>query len=74
MENEFETSIKLLQKNKTLIIEKIEKTESLEEKDKLFKMLSSVDEEIYKNYNKIKEIKKGTTYNKLEEKQIQKKY
>ena len=65
MEIELESSINLLKTNKKLIIEKIEKTESFEEKDKLFQILSRIDDEILKNFKKLQEIKENKTNKKL---------
>ena len=66
METEFEETNKILKENKKLIIEKIKITTSFEEKEKLFKILSCIDEDIYRNLKRIEELNAAKNINKLE--------
>ena len=66
METEFEETNKILKENKKLIIEQIKITTSFEEKEKLFKILSRIDEDIFKNLKRIEELNAAKNINKLE--------
>jgi len=58
MEEEFESTLKLLKTQKQNLIKHLEIQESLEEKNKYLKVIKNIDDDIYNTYKKINDIKK----------------
>jgi len=77
MEEEFESTLKLLKTQKQNLIKQLEIQESLEEKNKYLKIIKNIDDDIYNTYIKINDIKKinankdNQKENKLKKKIIQ---